>query len=601
MKAPFRSSFCAAFLFLAPAANAASPGYIKIVQDKGVWWFIDGQGHKFFSKGVNCVGGCYGHAEPKPIEAARKQQIVSQLKGWGFNSAGNWSSPSVYDSLYVTDQIYHGVKGPENDVYAEALWTGNVYPHMADEIKPFVGRKNFVGYFVDNENKWDEQEVFKFYLGLPARSAGSLRLVDFLKRNFDADIHRLNTSFGTSYASFGSIPASPAPASFSAATRNETLKPWRTETAAYFYGRYVAHLRQLDPKHLVLGVRWAGFPDMALFKAVSAFMDVDSVNDYNRYGGLRPEYWEAYRNTKKPIIITEWSFSGYETPGKKSLQFIDVYSQKNRGIGYRKYVLEAARAPFMVGMHWFLWNDNNHNEVVKNGGYLPDENMGLVSNDGKSTYTELGQWIQRTNADLDHQHAASAQWTPFHPEIPRLSAPKAFPVKIDGDLSDWPAESRRPLQRLESIHDAPLPKHAYYLGMDKDQILIAADVDDQSLEETGPDWSWQSDNFSMVLLAEGAAAETKVSFQLHASGGGKNGRSPYAYRWSDAQSDVEKGLDLAVVKRPGGYRFEARFPAASLPKFPGADGSVWKISLAYEDIGGMNRAWWEGFVSLPKN
>ena len=31
--------------------------YIRVVQDDGVWWFQDGTGRRFFSLGVNCVGG----------------------------------------------------------------------------------------------------------------------------------------------------------------------------------------------------------------------------------------------------------------------------------------------------------------------------------------------------------------------------------------------------------------------------------------------------------------------------------------------------------------------------------------------------------------
>src|SRR5687767_8783733 len=79
----------------APASPPQHHAYIRVVRDHGVWWFQDGGGQKFVSLGVNCVGGCYGHAEDTPLPPARKAGIVARLKDWGFNTAACWSSPSV--------------------------------------------------------------------------------------------------------------------------------------------------------------------------------------------------------------------------------------------------------------------------------------------------------------------------------------------------------------------------------------------------------------------------------------------------------------------------------------------------------------------------
>ncbi|MES2202439.1 MAG: hypothetical protein V4498_09320, partial [candidate division FCPU426 bacterium] len=100
----FRSICLSALLALAPLVAQAAPGYITVKQEAGVWWFVDAAGKKFFSTGVDCVGGCVGHAEKEPMAAKRKNWIITTLKDWNFNSAGAWSSPSVYDSLYIADQ-----------------------------------------------------------------------------------------------------------------------------------------------------------------------------------------------------------------------------------------------------------------------------------------------------------------------------------------------------------------------------------------------------------------------------------------------------------------------------------------------------------------
>ena len=91
-----------------PAASSPAHPDIHLVQEQGVWWFQDGQGRKFFSLGVNCIGGCYGHAEETPLAPEAKGRILGLVKDWGFNTAAAWSSPSVWDELYVADQIYTG-------------------------------------------------------------------------------------------------------------------------------------------------------------------------------------------------------------------------------------------------------------------------------------------------------------------------------------------------------------------------------------------------------------------------------------------------------------------------------------------------------------
>ena len=119
---------------------------------------------------------------------------------------------------------------------------------------------------------------------------------------------------------------------------------------------------------------------MDLFKALTPYFDVNSINDYNRYGHVNPAYAALYEATGKPLMLTEFSFSGFPHPGYKSALFVDVYTQENRGRGYHKYVRQAARTPFMVGMHWFMWMDYTQQDRAM-GGYLPDKNVGLVSSD----------------------------------------------------------------------------------------------------------------------------------------------------------------------------------------------------------------------------
>jgi hypothetical protein len=108
----------------AQSTDAEAGEYIRVVQEDGTWWFQDGSGRRFFSLGVNCVGGCYGHVEETPMDASRKTRIVSMLRDWGFNTMGSWSSPSLWGEWYVADQIYTEFSETTHDVFDESFWSG---------------------------------------------------------------------------------------------------------------------------------------------------------------------------------------------------------------------------------------------------------------------------------------------------------------------------------------------------------------------------------------------------------------------------------------------------------------------------------------------
>ena len=114
-------------------------------------------------------------------------------------------------------------------------------------------------------------------------------------------------------------------------------------------------------------------------------------------------------------MITEFSFSGFPSPGQPSALRVAVGSQAKRGLGYHTYVRQAARAPFMVGMHWFMWSD--YAQAAPTGGYPhpPDVNVGLVTADEAAVYEELGHWITRTNAEVEAIHRGSRAESPSEP------------------------------------------------------------------------------------------------------------------------------------------------------------------------------------------
>ena len=178
------------------------------------------------------------------------------------------------------------------------------------------------------------------------------------------------------------------------------VEAWRTKVMATYYQRYAAMVRALDPDHLILGIRYKGVPELALFTALSPFFDVNSINDYTRSGHLKPVYATLYKATGKPLMITEFAFSGFPSPGQRSALRVAVGSQATRGLGYQTYVRQAARAPFMVGMHWFMWSD--YAQAAPRGGYpiprtstwgsLPPMRPRYMRNSGTGSRGPMPRW-----------------------------------------------------------------------------------------------------------------------------------------------------------------------------------------------------------------
>src|SRR5262245_8012588 len=484
----------------APSSPPQTPAYIRVVQDNGVWWFQDGTGRKFVSLGVNCIGGCYGHAETTPMLPTRKQRIVSLLHDWGFNTSGCWSSPSVWPDFYVTEQIYTHFLPHAHDVFDASFWQGPYADHLRDEVRPFRGKTNVIGYFLDNEPAWDAQRIFAFYIRLGERTPGSQAFLAYLKTYYRGQISALNHDWGTSYRSFAHIPGSHPPKRYSRRMQHGIVQAWRTQVMTTYYQRYATMVRALDPDHLILGIRYQGVPDMALFTALSPFFDVNSINTYNRYGHLRPVYATLYQATGKPLMITEFSFSGFPSPGQPSALFVEVYSQANRGIGYHKYVRQAARAPFMVGMHWFMWSDYAQAASTGSDPYPPDVNVGLVTADEAVVYEELGRWITQTNAEVETTHQAGREEPPHEPEPQRRALPRFVPT-MDGDVSEWPRALAITPTVVSALDDEVQANQTYFLSWDGQDVYLAGDItatrrEHPSLEQA---WAWERDYVAIQL------------------------------------------------------------------------------------------------------
>jgi hypothetical protein len=573
----------AALLTLAGSTQA----YVTLKQIDGRWWFMDGS-KKFFSVGSDCVEGCYGHYEEKPLAPERKAGALKLMNGWGFNSAGGWSSPSVWDSLYFADQIYPPVNIEWDDLFDPALWT-RFDTDIVKELTPFLKKPKFMGYFLSNEPAWKAEPLFNLYRAMKPSAPGSQALVKFAQTYYKNDLARLNREWGTSFSKFEALAGSKEPAKPTEMMEQKFFKAWRIEVAAYFYKQYAAAVRKHDPDHLILGIRAAGM-DPEFLIGISGPFDAVSANVYDRFGEVPQGFAEINKATGKPCMVTEWSFSSYPAAGSKSLQYIEVFSEAAKGFGYTKFIKNLATAPFMVGSHWFLYEDYDKAQVML-GPYYPDEAMGLVSAIDGTPHKEFGEWAKKANQNVEAWHS-TGKWnsTP----TPTPEATRDFPAltpKLDGKLDEW-----GPAQLLKtgighSLYANVKPKDRYYLAKDKDFVYVAGEVFDDHINAGEPGWNWECDylGFKLFPPAREDGLDHKSYFAILPTGGAGGGpgigADAYVHPWTAAKDP--KAMAKASVVRlytRTGFTFEAAIPVAAIIDFNDRKkDQVWMGAVLYHN------------------
>ena len=159
--------------------DADSTGRFRVEQIDGVWWFVDPDGHGFFSSGVNNVNiaadfslvvGALAlprpHARASTVPRLRGPTATTKrLRRWGVNTIGAFSLPTLFawqmpytvllnftqhaprvSKLTPTTDTVRDFLGPWFDVAARA--------HAKDAAAGCAADPWCIGVFTDNEPAW---------------------------------------------------------------------------------------------------------------------------------------------------------------------------------------------------------------------------------------------------------------------------------------------------------------------------------------------------------------------------------------------------------------------------------------------------------------
>ena len=362
--------------------------YFRIAQRGGIFWFIDPDGGRFLSKGVNTVrfdqdrirnneripyaeacGRKYGS------EAAWRSAIAARLLQWGFNTLGSWSDETV-----ATAALAHLAVTPNLDLGMSFAWERKqLFPdvfdpdfavHLQQRAHKLCATKredkNIVGWFIDNELRWGPdwrgpEDLLALFLNLPAASPGH-----------------------------------------SAAAATADPDTFKAQVAQRYFALSTAAIKSADPNHLVLGCRFAYPPSSSVIEAAGRHADVVSFNCYEFDA---TKVIGSYAGIGKPCLIGEFSFRAADSglPNTNGAGPV-VPSQAERAASFRRYVIGVLHEPAIVGFHWF-----EHADQPAEGRFDGENsNFGIVSIDDHP-YEELTLAMTLMNAEAEALHASTTR------------------------------------------------------------------------------------------------------------------------------------------------------------------------------------------------
>ena len=437
--------------------NFRPSGHFRVTKRNGVFWLIDPDGGRFLSKGVNSVrfdqdriqnSDCIPYAEACQKKYGNQDTwraaVAGRLSRWGFNTLGSWSDEAVAKTgtaqLALTPNLDLGMsfawarddaaKGKPRQDFPD-LFDAAFDRHVRHRAQKLCGTRRddqaIIGWFVDNELRWGpdwrgDDELLTIFILLPLGSPGRATTLNWLRERHP-DFQQFNATWRTPVTSWDAFalltcvqPPYRRKPSYQRSSSDEDAAnradPGRAAFAAdcdafaalvaeRYFALTCAAVKAADPRHLLLGCRFAYVPPPGVIDAAARHADVISFNCYDLDAS---QVIDAYGAAGKPCLIGEFSFRGADsgmpnTNGAGPL----VATQAERAACFRHYVTAAVRKPALVGYHWF-----EHADQPTEGRFDGENsNFGTVTiND--DVYEELTQAMTAINAEAEDCHAAAA-------------------------------------------------------------------------------------------------------------------------------------------------------------------------------------------------
>ena len=387
--------------------KAKATGFFRVERVDDRWWFVDPDGHLFFSTSSTGMGSGSGDARvqgredyfsalpPRDLPGSRRggpgfygwnlarrhgtndplkwaDLALKRLENWGLNTIGNWSDPRLWDAHKKAYQVNLGGWGMREgylglpDVYSEEF-VKTADKDAAAQCAPRKEDPWLLGYFIANEPPWPGRESL---------------VVDMILEGKSCPIQAEAKRF---LMAGGDTP--------------ERRRQFIYRAFSRFLEVTMKAIRRHDPNHLILGLRFGGgVPPAEMLRACKVF-DVYSLNVYSTEVSVK-NLEEIYRVTGRPIIVGEFHFG---VPGRGlAAGLVQVRDLAERGVAYRYYVEQAAAFPAFIGTSWFQWVDQPCTGRMDGENY----NIGLVDVTDRP-YGDMVEAMRETHRRVQAVHAGT--------------------------------------------------------------------------------------------------------------------------------------------------------------------------------------------------
>ncbi|MHB1272716.1 MAG: beta-agarase [Rhodanobacter sp.] len=303
-----------------------------------------------------------------------RARTLQRLRGWGFNTIGNWSDPALGRAHRLPYTRSINIAGD----YASVASGVDYWGRMPDPFDPrFVQATEaavskaasgvrddpwLLGYFADNELAWagsGPQGRWGLALGTLAgdvHSPAKQAFIAMLKKEYVAP-ETLASAWGIALTSWDALNATgfaaPVPDEAHPAIARD-YSTWLRRYADTYFRTVAEAIHRHDPHHLFLGGRFA----VNTPEAVAACARYCDVVSFNVYADLPQHGFDAVamRRLDKPVLISEFHF-GSDDRGPFGKGVVSVWNEAQRSPAYAKFIAAAARDPQIVGVHWFEYVD----------------------------------------------------------------------------------------------------------------------------------------------------------------------------------------------------------------------------------------------------
>ncbi|HUO57700.1 MAG TPA: beta-galactosidase [bacterium] len=379
---------------------AASPSFFTVTLKNNKAWFLSPSGKQFLSMGVNAIGD-QSYRAPNafyynPVKnqfsgdkAAWVKSALARLKKWGFNTIGSWSDEDLLGKKVPYTYMLYIARGNPWERVLDSVFSPEFEALVKENAKKAAKYKDdpdLIGYFLDNEMPWwgeygwkaeGQKSLLEKYAAGAIENPNKQVLKKFFEDRYDNDIDRMDDAWALHLSSFDEL-LDPVTLTVRTKKQKADASAWAGVVADRYFAVTTKALKEVDPNHLILGVRFAGENPWEVVQACGKYCDMVSVNIYAKSGTADQVLLDNfYAKARKPILITEYSYSSMENQsGDPNTHGADVTvpTQKDRVEHLDRFARQLLALPYIVGLHWFEWSD----ESPKGRFDGEDQDYGLV-------------------------------------------------------------------------------------------------------------------------------------------------------------------------------------------------------------------------------